>query len=438
MATRLSQQIANNQNPQQQEPLAVAAAQMGAPAQVEATPPSPAETPEVATARTNSETNDQLQDASFPAKLEQRFPQDIAILYVEARDDRYSVHLHHAEQNSLETEPDPKPDLSFSQMMARKCLPAKIRGLVRAFSNKKRTTQQIRSWLRRLQATLQQQGQSLACLIINDRTDFEIPWELIELDKQPLGAVLPVVRWQDIQDPDDWENIQCLPAAKPKTDRCCGDAIAYANSQELQGTAAEVQLLDRFSGQCFQNVHHFLTHLQQPPSPVGLLFIASHGFFQDDIEDIALGEQQDSNQQLSLIELYGWDFDFFQTSPAIVFMNACHSGRLCRNDRFNVFDPEYRIGFATFFLEQGAKGVIGTLGQVSDRYAAKIAQQFFEELHQNPDLTVAALLRNLRAQISTRLQTEKNEETWYLFLYTFMYVYYGNPMTVLQLNPSGG
>jgi hypothetical protein len=33
---------------------------------------------------------------------------------------------------------------------------------------------------------------------------------------------------------------------------------------------------------------------------------------------------------------------------------------------------------------------------------------------------------------------QPTKEEWESFLYTFMYVYYGNPMTVLRLIPPGG
>lgn len=64
-----------------------------------------------------------------------------------------------------------------------------------------------------------------------------------------------------------------------------------------------------------------------------------------------------------------------------VFMNACHSGRL-RKD--SMMSQDYRTGFATFFLERGARGVIGTLGKVIDQYAVKVSHIFFAECQRSP------------------------------------------------------
>ena len=136
------------------------------------------------------------------------------------------------------------------------------------------------------------------------------------------------------------------------------------------------------------------------------------------------------------MDLYNWKFRALKSFPSVVFMNACHSGRLCRNDRANIFDDGYRTGFATFFLERGAKGVVGTLGKVDDTYAAQIARNFFAEYKRNSNLTVAELLRNLRAEADRNLQIEDSTENYLLFLYTFMYIYYGHPLTVLQLTPA--
>jgi Uncharacterized protein conserved in bacteria len=121
-------------------------------------------------------------------------------------------------------------------------------------------------------------------------------------------------------------------------------------------------------------------------------------------------------------------------------MNACNSGRLQQNDTLKIIDTnpttgrEYPIGFSTFFLEKGAEGVIGTLCKVDDKYAAKISRNFFQEYQKDPHLSVATILKNLRQKAANEYQGQKsNDENTYLFIFTFMYIYYGNPMAKLEL-----
>jgi hypothetical protein len=56
----------------------------------------------------------------------------------------------------------------------------------------------------------------------------------------------------------------------------------------------------------------------------------------------------------------------------------------------------------------------------------------------SPSLSVAALLRDIRAKVVADLAAEQTQDNLLAFIYTFMYVYYGNPMTLLRLTPSGG
>lgn len=387
--------------------------------------------------KTNSNKNKDIEGDPFLANLDRQFAREVAILYVEAKGTRYYFHIHNGHSSLLETEPEEPPKLSFSSHMDSKHLPQKIRGFIKAFSQSKKSAKFLRGWLLKLQKRLQEDcGIPLSCLIINDRTDFEIPWEMLDLNHDgPIGAIFPTVRWQDVPDPDDlsFEQDQKLLKFSTQHTHCRGSILAYTNTRELQATKDEVEILRKFNSDCHENIYEFLNSFEHSKSELSLLFIASHGFYREDIGEIALGEQQNNKQQISLMDLYNWEFTGFKSFPSVVFMNACHSGRLCRDEHFNVFDSEYRTGFATFFIERGAKGVVGVMGKVDDRYAACIAQNFFDEYQANPSLTVPEILRNLRAKVAQQLKNAKTELNWYLFHYTFMYVYYGHPLTKLLI-----
>ena len=396
--------------------------------------------------------NEVYQKITFSTQLDQKIHKEVVTLEVEVQDDRYIVVRGRNAvlklEEQLDTEPIKPPEVSFYQQMQGENIAVKMRqiqGAMRMFSQKNSQAKRIRGWLIKLKEKLANFQQQLSYVIINDRTDFEIPWEMVELRKNDyLGASVTTVRWQDITDPDNFDEPSGLLTLEVEPSDCCGDVVAYVNTKDLPSAQEEKEILQQFDHKCFENFYKFLNHLEVVNSEVSLMFIASHGFLGDDFSQITLGEKDEPTQQISLTELYGYDLDFLAKSHSLVFMNACHSGRLQKDCKLNIIDPDprtgryYRTGFATFFLERGARGVIGTLSKVDDRYAAKVTQNFFAEYQQNPQLSIATILRNLRAQAAQQLQAEKNDENRYLFLFTFMYVYYGNPMTKIQLTQSIG
>ena len=388
----------------------------------------------VATVQAGAESSPTHMDEPFFLDNEQRFPPEFAVLYVEARGDRYLVRAHTVSQRPLYTDPSVPPPLAFGEQMEKqKHKPAEIRGIMRQFSHKNPEAKKVRGWLTKLRKSLREAGgEALAYVVIHDRTNFEIPWELFNLtDHEHLGSSVVTVRWQDIQcmGGDD-EKEEGFTALDMQAGECQGQIMAYANTKDFQGVKEEINLLKRYNAHCVEDVRDFLRQLHQVRMPVSLIFVASHGFISEGALDAAIGEQ-DKKQRISLSELSGWDFEFLKTDRSIVFMNACHSGRL----RWDTVYTEQRMGLATFFLERGARGVIGTMGQVEDEYAPKIAQNFLAKYQDTPTLSVAAILRLLRAQALANLQADPSEENWSLFLFTFMYVYYGNPMTTLSLVP---
>ena len=166
-------------------------------------------------------------------------------------------------------------------------------------------------------------------------------------------------------------------------------------------------------------------------SSISLIFIASHGFFPNDISQITLGEEN-LEYRISLSEMYAYNLHCLKKYPTVIFMNACHSGRLIKDNK-NINNTDQRTGFATFFLERGSQGVIRTFGMVHDKYAAKISQSFFEEYKNNPNRSVAEIMRYLKQHSVKNFLAAKTEENMSLLLCTFMYIYYGNPMTRLKL-----
>lgn len=391
-----------------------------------------------------TEQNQSFEPKSFGIILDDKFPWKIAILEVESPNNNDIVircrNQLFKQHEQLNTDPIPAPEISFAKMME------KTIGTMRMFSEENSQAKRLRGWLVKLQERLEQNYQhNLSYLIINDRTDFEIPWEMLELKKNNyLGANIVTVRWQDITNPEDLDDVNSLINLEVAEKKCCGKMVAYLNTKDLPSVKEEKKFLEKFNPTIYDNVRDFFNDLDAVNSEVSLIFIASHGFFGENLSQSTLGEE-DKKQQISLTQLYEYDFDFLANGSSIVFMNTCHSGRLQRDDILNIIDPNpqtgqyYPMGFSTFFLKKGAKGVIGTLCKVADKYAAKISRNFFEEHQKYPHLSVATILKNLRQKAANEYQCQKgNNENKYLFLFTFMYIYYGNPMTQLELMKKEG
>ena len=384
-----------------------------------------------------TENNKSSLSESFGIKLDGKFDGKFAFLEVEDHtDNNIIIRCRHGSLKigeQLDTDPIPAPEISFDKIINLNL--EETPGIMRMFSQKNSQAKKIRGWLLKLQ----EKQHNFSYLIINDRTTFEIPWEMLELKKNDyLGASLVTVRWQDITNPEDLDDVNGLINLEVVEKKCCGKIVAYLNTQDLPSVEQEKEILEVFNPTIYDNVRNFFDDLDQVNSEVSLVFIASHGFFDKDLSQSKLGEE-DERQRISVYDLYKYDFNFFKKG-SIVFMNACNSGRLQQNDTLKINDTnpttgrEYPIGFSTFFLEKGAEGVIGTLCEVHDEYAAKISRNFFQEYQKYPHLSVATILKNLRQKAANEYQGQKsNDENTYLFIFTFMYIYYGNPMAKLEL-----
>jgi hypothetical protein len=181
------------------------------------------------------------------------------------------------------------------------------------------------------------------------------------------------------------------------------------------------------------SVTEFQAHLQRNEVGYGLIYMSCHGGYENQSRKFWLGLENNENQRLWLASLR--TCHLLKTSPSIVFINACHSGR---HQCHPLIKSSYRRSFIEFFLRKGAHGVLGTLGEVGDNYAAKFAQELLKNVTREPETPFATILRKLRLRIIENLPNEPTEEQLTALIYTFMYVYYGNPMTVLRLSSSGG
>ncbi len=350
-----------------------------------------------------------------------QLPKEVAILYVQADGkDRYRLLGGNKEITLSLTDSYEKPDISLDTLVQKRQEPQKIRHTIKCFSLHNLN---LRNWLKKIL----QNTDPEKYLVIADHTNFEIPWELLQPSPESapyeyLGALVTTVRWQKVNS-DDEITLQF------SRDEYCGNAIAYANQKELN-VREELMLLKQIKAKIFGDIAKFHGHLQCETSDLNFIYIAAHGIFSKNHDDIAIGVLNDKTQQLTLIDL---DMNPLKTG-GIVFLNTCHSGQF----QMHTDIPNCRIGFVELFFRKGAKGVIGTLGGVGNDYAARVAKDLMQACLDVSCLSVATLLRDIRAKVAADLAKDPSQDNLLAFIYTFMYVYYGNPMTVLRLTPSGG
>ncbi|MCF2150125.1 CHAT domain-containing protein [Desmonostoc muscorum LEGE 12446] len=332
-------------------------------------------------------------------------------------------------------QPENKPHLSLAVPINGKDDAKNIKNNMKEFSD---LNSPLTKWIMSLRDKF---GENL-CLVIVDYTNFEIPWEMLELTPfkaqsppQYIGALITTVRWRNINN-DSVDSCDPFLVLDPKHEYSYGIAVAYV-LEELQ-VEKEIKALTDLRAEIYHSrqyeMKHFHTYLHSDNADHSFVYISSHGFFGNSPDEIAIGSQKDKEQQLKLNDLVKHPLNPGRKSQGIVFINACHSAR-------EVSDPvqchSYRKNFIELFLRQGVRGVIGTLGAVNNDVASDFACELIQEFSQSSDLPVAALLKKLRSKAVENLGDEPTSEQLKFFINTFMYVYYGNPMTVLRLTPSG-
>jgi hypothetical protein len=299
-------------------------------------------------------------------------------------------------------------------------------------------------------------------LVVWDDTDYEIPWEMLWLDPAleplppgtpaarsadgagtrghgagPLGALVPVARWTTIRELD--RSLLDGPA------HCTGEVLGYFDER----MASDGEAFGPFVHERHTDVDRFLGSLDRTPQErdrsLGLVYMGCHGTYGKDIEDLTAG-------LLTWYELNEPAMTALRGNAAgagsstLVCLNVCHSGRLVDN---RAGGEDALRGFAELFLRKGAKACIATRGEVGETEARALLEHLVDHARRTPDRPLARMLRDFRAAAAaglpsplprTRLGDGSVDVEGQLrvlaFLYQFMYVYYGHPLTTLHL--SGG
>ena len=274
---------------------------------------------------------------------------------------------------------------------------------------------ELRAWLAALRADI---GDDDLRLVIWDTTGFEIPWEALTLEADeagtlpagPLGALLAVTRRVGAPPESAGEDVGHV---------CAGGVLAYLDAQ----FASDAEVLARWQPGLVEPAT-LLAQLREGEEPVGLVYVGCHGTWAAEVTGLRLGAVRHR-------DVSRWALPRLASSRSLVFLNACHAGRL-------LDDPLLRaglLGFAEAFLRRGAAVVIAPTGAVEVELARQVARRVLEDLASHPDRPVSVALRDARAAAARAALSGPgaSEAELKAYFYTSMFVCYGNPYARLAL-----
>lgn len=262
-------------------------------------------------------------------------------------------------------------------------------------------------------------------LIVTDLTDFEIPWEMYPLSKGDyLGAISIVVRWAIVRNASQKRDVTLNVQEK----QCSGHLVAYIDSfqHSKRHIETEQRLLQKMAHTILHSSQELCIQLESL-TDVGLVYIGSHGsFVYDDPFGIGLGHRDNPEGRIPLFLLE--DMTPAETGRPIFFVNACDSARWHHIGTNSLGLHETILGnFASAYI--GLCGPVGTgFSLEAVEFILNGKRQYKEEVK---GISLAKRLRDFRAHVLLKYGKNDFEKV----LFSFMYVYYGNPLAFLDLSP---
>jgi nucleoside phosphorylase len=349
-----------------------------------------------------------LQEDNFGIDPDKKPPAEIAILRFYQHTGSYKLYAHHAEMDTLDKT---MPEMTLPKVLGQfgTTYPWSIDTVGDLENYQPRTCLigLLLKWLR----NLQKKEPNFVCLVISEPRNSIVPWELLNLKGQPLGVVLQTVRSHLMLDDDEME--EEIEKIRESSYCCQGQALMYTPVTRLDSMATYFPGGQAYAYESFSHdePEQILVHLQTVEIKVGLLVMA----------DLAL-QQVSSGRRKGYLNRT----KILRETASLVMLQLAVSGE----------DKTGHQDVAEAFLENGAKGVLSMLENVDRTIAQQIMNDFFTEYERDPDLPIPEIMRRLRVTISQRLNDQLTDEMSRLYLATFMYGYYGHPMTVLKLTPA--
>jgi len=265
-------------------------------------------------------------------------------------------------------------------------------------------------------------------IVIVDETGLNFPWEILEINIDehcllPIGSLASITRWFPFQYFDYPSDLYV------EDEVCAGSSIAYIkqNDQNLY-THIEKKILDTISPipEYHLKLNDMIKQLAKPLNAVALIYIGAHN---ESILDKTHGELNETPIFSTNIRMYHLEDMFRQSVKSVVFMNACYTG-LLKRDNFGKCK-----GIPEKFLSRNAKIYLGTLATVGSEFAGNLAKMIIERAcNTEKGVKIADILKEKRNEAVKRILGENPEENdWNDYLNIFTYVQFGNPLCRLKL-----
>lgn len=350
------------------------------------------------------------------------FPEHVAILYVEQMSGERLQLTGFDSRHSKIQDCKTKSDFFSSRdyIRVRDALDPQLTLEVMKF--KARSASEILTrWLKELFGRYKERF----CLIVCDLSASGINWEALAIeDDEYIGALGVVTRWLPIRYYDD------RTILRVEADRTTGSMIAYVDNGLKETAKKEKETLrDLAKVEAYESVDALLGALSGSLSSVGLVYLASHGTVTSGLKheklvnSVAIGP--DSEQLLHLnVESIPRKAD----PRPVIFINACNSALL-------FVEGNSIIGWPEVALTRLASAYLGTLGLVGSEYAASVSARIFTSATQDHSgANLPAILKEIRKEaIEAVANNRENEEKLKDLIYSFMYIYYGNPLLTVTL-----
>jgi hypothetical protein len=294
---------------------------------------------------------------------------------------------------------------------------------IREFSNQT-VPPELSSWLE----NVLQSPSDNAVIFIVEHTKTAVPWELLSFDVEYLGTRSEVVRWINI--PKRKLNIE--------KEKHHGSVTSFFADEIKKKGRPELAELEKVGHVQLPNRDEFLNVLDKNLSKIGLIYLGYHAILSDREGAPYWVLKSPGNPSQNVNDMKLQSLRWHDEGLPVWIINACHSARLIRESEEENDETPQLIGLPKDFLSFVARAYIGTLGQVRDPYASEIGAQILQKIRESSNgASLSQILRDLRSEIAEdfRLLGSSQDEQE-RFLYTFMYVFYGNPRLRLSVEPA--
>jgi hypothetical protein len=246
-----------------------------------------------------------------------------------------------------------------------------------------------------------------------------LPWELMIpnrqaadgtlVDRGPLGAEFAIGRWvRDQLIPPEQELI---------VESAFVVAPTYSGDRSLKATDEVALVVERLNGRKISPCSLDALDEYFGVNHASLIHFICHGSSTPDSDD-AIYLDDDEELRASVVRaLSGFKTLCAKTRP-LIFLNSCETGKTVRSLMGGG-------GFPRTLGDIGARAIIAPLWPVDNEVANRVALELYQRALDQPTMSLAEILRDLRARAYDT--TQPFEDTW------GAYCFYGDPTTQMKV-----